>query len=696
MTISRLLLFCMLSCYTLVHADTITIRNLNDKPVYAAIYKVSGKSSDGKNDSVNRVTDMTTIPVRSAQKIERPGKFRCGLTLCDRDLYMSYDQAALASEIRKDSLTWVNVGDAQGTEFLISGLGEDLYGFSLKESDLITLHNETDQDFFVAVYYLQGTSDDQKGGDAFRFNEPVKIPKKSLIQILRPPQVCKHYLAGVCSNFEDRDLYVSLKQEDLKPVVPKGSVSFINIGLTQGSEFYITQDGEKFTGYNNASWLARPVTQLAGDIKNSILTTLRKTFEEHEHTHLTASVRTGNDLAIEEKRYLVKRLPRAKQALEKLLGMQLANNELPRIAFCGSGGGYRAMLATLGSLQGAQEIGLLDASIYNVGVSGSTWAIAGALQSGMAVQQYIEQLANKLTSDLVSQVSPAAATQILQGITKRLAFDQAISIIDLYGGLLAEKLLRNFAPNPQDITLADQVKLIDSAAYALPIYTALIDQPGAYEWIEYTPYEVGSATAQTFIPSWSLGRAFSAGKSQDFAPALSLGFCMGTWGSAISVNAQDALQSFKTDAPPTFELLGIKIPSTIAISALELAMKKTPQISERRIYPAQVANWMQGLEGPLKNASQLTLIDAGIDFNLPIPPLLRTVRNISVIIILDASGTTNDAPELRKAEQYARKNNLKFPTPTQRKFTSNQDRISDKNGPEKTHVSVSKKKEMLL
>jgi hypothetical protein len=46
---------------------------------------------------------------------------------------------------------------------------------------------------------------------------------------------------------------------------------------------------------------------------------------------------------------------------------------------------------------------------------------------------------------------------------------------------------------------------------------------------------------------------------------------------------------------------------------------------------------------------------------VPFPPLLRTGRQIDVIIVYDSSGTIKGAKELRNAELYARRKGLKFP-----------------------------------
>jgi phospholipase A2 len=67
-------------------------------------------------------------------------------------------------------------------------------------------------------------------------------------------------------------------------------------------------------------------------------------------------------------------------ALAKLTGIDLEPlpaDHTPRIQICASGGGYRAMIATLGALIGLEECGVLDTVTSIAGLSGSTWAMAG-------------------------------------------------------------------------------------------------------------------------------------------------------------------------------------------------------------------------------------------------------------------------------------------------------------------------------
>ncbi len=78
---------------------------------------------------------------------------------------------------------------------------------------------------------------------------------------------------------------------------------------------------------------------------------------------------------------------------------------------------------------------------------------------------------------------------------------------------------------------------------------------------------------------------------------------------------------------------------------------------------AEYLNFAYGLpDVKFNNLSQLHLVDAGLNGNLPYPPICgqRAVRKADIIIFVDASaGIVGD--ELRKAQNYAIVNKLPFP-----------------------------------
>lgn len=410
---------------------------------------------------------------------------------------------------------------------------------------------------------------------------------------------------------------------------------------------------------------------------------IRTSYERQVCAPIQATIRQSPELNKAENKFLAARLPVVKDALGKILGegyTNLKDEEVPRIAFCSSGGGYRAMISTLGSFVGASNwskegAGLLDAVTYNAGLSGSTWAIAGWLQSHLATPaDYLKALSNRLGTDLY-KIDSSELPNIVQGLVRKVSFDEPLSLIDIYGALLYQKLLKGLAHEYP--VLGAQTTIVGTGKVPMPIYTSVIGEIKPYQWMEFTPYEVGSTFQNAYVPTWAFGRSFNGGKSQDFAPPQSLGYCMGIWGSAFSAHARDIYGHIIREAPDIFRnyLIQTGMPpaaaSELATLMTEL-IKKYEATSEfkgviehprlhTRIYPAEILNWTYGVkDAPLNNQKTLILVDAGIHINLPFVPLLRKERKVDIIIVFDA-GTGEPGAHLNLTEDHAKLQGLKFP-----------------------------------
>src|SRR5579871_5411386 len=113
-------------------------------------------------------------------------------------------------------------------------------------------------------------------------------------------------------------------------------------------------------------WIANPFAYIRSH---------EKVVLDNPYAKTTASIRVGNDLHPQEQEYLRNRAPKIKSALERALELSLEEKDAPAISLICSGGGYRAMLGSMGAFSGLQKIGLLDAITYISSLSGSTWAL---------------------------------------------------------------------------------------------------------------------------------------------------------------------------------------------------------------------------------------------------------------------------------------------------------------------------------
>ena len=84
-----------------------------------------------------------------------------------------------------------------------------------------------------------------------------------------------------------------------------------------------------------------------------------------------AQAKKDINISYNEEIYRSRRMPFVKKGLS-----QFFNNQLDKpitIGVACSGGGYRAMIASLGFFKGMADTGLLDATMYASSLSGSTW-----------------------------------------------------------------------------------------------------------------------------------------------------------------------------------------------------------------------------------------------------------------------------------------------------------------------------------
>ncbi|MBT4856024.1 hypothetical protein HOM50_03915 [bacterium] len=371
-----------------------------------------------------------------------------------------------------------------------------------------------------------------------------------------------------------------------------------------------------------------------------------------------AKVRQGTDISVEERASLRERFIRVKKGIKRFLRLDkpLEDDEVPRIALCGSGGGIRAALCTLGSLLGAAETGLLDCTLYASALSGSAWLMGSIFSDsypgdGVSVlQDYKSRLKGQLKTGLSVSLNPLSVKLATENLMTKFYYGQSLSLVDFWGFIVGEVMLRNLGQYWQKAVLSSQGMLMETGIYPFPLYSSIMPMGnGKFEWFEVSPYEVWSEFLQMAIPTWSFGRKFQNGLSQDFAPEQSLGFYLGIFGSAFELDLTDFMHH-----------MGRFVKDPVLKGLVKILMKTS--MKDMRLSPAELYNYSYGMrESILTGQKRITLIDAGIDFNLPIPPLLRKGRDIDVIIILDSSAKI-EGRELRSITRYATERGIPIPT----------------------------------
>ncbi|KAI0699790.1 FabD/lysophospholipase-like protein [Cerioporus squamosus] len=423
-----------------------------------------------------------------------------------------------------------------------------------------------------------------------------------------------------------------------------------------------------------------------------------------------AEVRIGEDLCISERAFLGERRRRMRAAFARLIGVpesEVDERDIPTVAVAGSGGGYRAMLNTLGSLSAAQSLGILDCVTYTAGVSGSCWAL-GILYSGVAGSHLPRDAAlhaqdriatSYLDMDTLDALTtPPTNKYLLAGIIRKAAGDTGtVSLVDLYGTLLSSRL---YVPSelarldPRHLSLHFFRRFVDNGALPLPIFSAIqhvtppekaeaivevedekavsVDQDRAQSldnerarlaqsirwlWYEFTPYEVGCDELGAWIPSWSFGRPFDNGKNLDRRPETSFTILAGMFGSAFCAS----LKHYFREIEPMLRIL----PAQLYTWLEDIATENERDLGLiHPVLPCQLPNFLKGLVGQLRYGSPpditeqdtLGFMDAGAELNIPYYPFLR--RSVDCVIALDASADSQDL-WFTRAEELAAKRGLK-------------------------------------
>jgi len=394
--------------------------------------------------------------------------------------------------------------------------------------------------------------------------------------------------------------------------------------------------------------------------------------------------------------YIEARKPVVRHALQELCH---GPANYINIAIVASGGGSRAMFATYGVLKGLQSLGVLAATSYICGLSGSTWAISTLFKqansgTGMTVPQALAS-ASKLSAEQANGFNffkaafvdaPKHYFEEYTAVLKvKSLFNQPITNTDYYGNSIATTLLgadergvkvENYTPHYLSQQLGEQARWLGSnfrlpvnyvPKLPFPIYTAVMPlyntRAKYYPWFEFTPYQIGAVLGINknkigmFVKTWAFGRAFEGGISKDFAPEQALEFYLGVFGSAMN----STLREMANMVAPAW----LEKPGQIA----KYVVSWIPVIGyfnvDYRWRFAEVLNPMYGDSrfGLYSTNQNLPLIDAGLAFNLPFPPLndhkkRRPDRKPDVVIFIDASA---DAKDLDAVNDFGGKTKQAWP-----------------------------------
>lgn len=431
----------------------------------------------------------------------------------------------------------------------------------------------------------------------------------------------------------------------------------------------------------NAGKIDRAIKDFSSSAKLKKIThpmsNLREQYSSNApYKNISAHLETGY-LSKDEKKLIKRRKTKIAKFIKKIYCLKTKPQNVPNVGICISGGGYRAMIATLGFLSELEKNNTLDLVEYISTLSGSSWALASWISSDQVLSDFINDVKKNIKSNpmliknrgtLPLVKGRERTTQLNSHLATKFVFHQPLSIIDIYGSMVLNNLL-NHKKNIFDLTLSNQRKRLEKDSMFMPIYTAVTPDsnkhPISYTWYEFNPFVSRNTKNGLFSPIWAFGRKFNNGKSEPsqgitcecYPPELPLSNFMGIFGSALSANIKDAIKFFKGQIPNADENTNLKFEKFLKTD------EKFLNISNARLTVSGIYNPEFKISTGTNSKYRISnFLDGGADFNMPIAPLLIPDKEVDVIIMFDVTGQLHpNTPALRDSEKYARLRNLKFP-----------------------------------
>lgn len=536
-----------------------------------------------------------------------------------------------------------------------------LVGFLLHADDVITVHNKTRGFIFTRVYCVPSILGGQKAEAGLLY----ELAARSAVDVIRPDKRanCTRNLAFASSADELSDTLEKREFEQLPS---------IGIGLSSAGRvfdnFYVLKD--RFGNLKTFNTLTWQPYKLLDDYEQDLLKDY-PLVQQNPHQHDHAQVRIGDTVSQGEQQYVTTRMPKVQEALERFLGRKLNGSFIPKIAFVNSGGGERAFISALGWHVGAHKIGLLDAVMYDIGLSGGAWFVLVWMTSSKDPAAFKELIKPLLAKDMIDAAGDKKSRDLfLDALLVRDGLEQPITMVNAWGALIADRYLAFTGDLRQQLLFSDIARYIELADNPFPIVVSvsgfsqdIIEKRHQMHWFEWTPYEasgIGQWLGNAHIPTWGFGRTYKDNVSVDTKPEYDTGLLMGICGSAFAFTYARAYQEIIHNAVGDIPLFGpfIRKIADIFVDKI-LPEDVTVKALAKRLSVAKAPNFAQNVPASTVTGKELRFIDSGLAFNLPTPAAL--VRNADVLFVFDASAGVIGG-ELEYAAKYAQEYKYAFPT----------------------------------
>ncbi|KAL7984816.1 hypothetical protein Chor_003386 [Crotalus horridus] len=219
----------------------------------------------------------------------------------------------------------------------------------------------------------------------------------------------------------------------------------------------------------------------------------------------STDLRFSMALCDEEKHFREQRKTRVMHHLNKLLGADLASiRDVPVIAILGSGGGFRATVGFSGVMKA-----LYMSTLY----SHPDFPAKGPKEINV-------ELMNSISHTPLKLLTPQKVKRYIEALWKKKRAGQPVTFTDIFGMLIGETLIQN---NDKELELkTDGEKEFETTS-------------DVFDWVEFSPYEIGMAKYGTFMTPNLFGNKFFMGTVVKNYKENPLHFLMGVWGSAFAI-----------------------------------------------------------------------------------------------------------------------------------------------------------------
>ncbi len=555
-----------------------------------------------------------------------------------------------------------NINSYQFLIFLLHFFCYTTLQSATKDDGLINVYNMSNSTVYVATYCSTPIT-----GSSSRTSEIYTLPSDGMVRVPRAARTL------TCT----RNLRFSYHETDLlEKLDKKSTVGSVGIGTTTGgrlsNSFYIIPLKGVLHGYSALALKGKDILlKITAMLKATLAAMLKSSVEkslllkDNPHVDELAQVRISESLPEEEATFVQQRKIMVKSALEKFLGRKLNGSYIPTIACINSGGGARALIGALGFHVGLEQMGLLDAVMYDVGLSGGSWFVSLWHQSNSNVAAFKRSLqpivAKGIDPTRAHTITFDDTKQITRAVAVRKASQQPTSFVTLYGAMLANHYLSPYKPRTQAVLFSSLYGRADMLKRPFPIITC-VDGHAAdigttshiMGWFEISPVEasgVGPWLGNASIATWAFGRHFENNESIDMSPEYDMGQLMGICGSAFAGTLGRAFTQIPIISVPLHYVLKATIGEDFGAT--------------KRISVGKVPNFTQHIaDSTIRHKKDLRLVDAAMAFNIPVPIVLHEKRKADIIFIFDMSGDieiTNASDTLGLTEKYAQHHGLAFP-----------------------------------